>query len=150
MTRLPDATHHPSLRSWVESANAPDSDFPIQNLPFGVFARRGGGVRRVGVAIGAEVLDLGSCADRNLFEGLGAPIIRACRAESLVPLMALGRESWAALRLRVSELLRISVPAANRPMTSVLPQAEVSLGVPAEIGDYTDFPGTGSPNDCPR
>ena len=52
-------THDPGLRSWVESANSPSSDFPIQNLPLGVFRPRGGaGAPAIGVAIGDEILDL--------------------------------------------------------------------------------------------
>ncbi len=139
MTRPTDVTHQAALRSWVTSANLPDTDFPIQNLPFGVFARRGGGTRRVGVAIGSQILDLGSCADRNHLEGLGPAIQRACRAESLGPLMELGASAWGALRLRVSELLREGLPAERRPASSVVPMADVTMVLPMEIGDYTDF-----------
>ena len=61
-----DETHDPSLRSWVESANDPASDFPIQNLPFGVFQRRGvAESARVGVAIGNEIVDLAACASEG-------------------------------------------------------------------------------------
>ena len=56
-------THDPQLRSWVESANAPAADFPIQNLPFGVFRRAGSDERfRGGVAIGDQILDLDAAA----------------------------------------------------------------------------------------
>ncbi|MDE3217722.1 MAG: fumarylacetoacetase, partial [Gemmatimonadota bacterium] len=59
MTAAGDRTHDPALRSWVASANAPDTDFPIQNLPFGVFRRLGAGARpSVGVAIGDRIVDL--------------------------------------------------------------------------------------------
>lgn len=139
MTRPLDATHDPGLRSWVESANAPDTDFPIQNLPFGVFARKGGGVRRVGIAIGEMILDLANCADRNHLEGVGANILRACRAESLAPLLAMGPPAWGALRAKVSEILRAQAPAAARPVSSVIPMTEVRMSLPAEPGDYTDF-----------
>jgi len=139
MTRSIDATHAPGLRSWLASANEPGCDFPIQNLPFGVFARPGGGVNRVGVAIGNQVLDLGCCADRGVLEGIGGGLIRACRAESLGPLMRQGPEAWTALRLRLSELLRDSLPAAERPTGCLVPMDEVQLALPADIGDYTDF-----------
>jgi fumarylacetoacetase len=139
MTRAIDATHHATLRSWVPSANETDTDFPIQNLPFAVFARRGGGARRVGVAIGDQLLDLGNCADRNHLEGLGAAVLRACRAEHLGPLLRLGPTAWTALRTRVSDLLKDSQPPAGRPVSSILPQEEVTLQLPTEIGDYTDF-----------
>ncbi|HUG28349.1 MAG TPA: fumarylacetoacetase [Gemmatimonadales bacterium] len=139
MSRPIDETHAPSLRSWVASANQPGSDFPIQNLPFGVFARRGGGQRRVGVAIGDHLLDLGNCADRGQLEGVGAQVQRACRAESLGPLLALGPTGWGTLRTKLSELLRESTPAAARPVSSVIPMTEVTMALPTEIGDYTDF-----------
>ncbi len=139
MSRSIDATHAATLRSWVPSANDPATDFPIQNLPFGVFARRGGGVHRVGVAIGDQVLDLGNCADRNHLEGVGATVLRACRAEHLGPLLQLGPPAWGALRARVSELLRESQPSPQRPAGCLLPQSDVSLLLPGAIGDYTDF-----------
>jgi len=139
MSRLIDATHHASLRSWVPSANEPHTDFPIQNLPFGVFARRGGGVNRVGVAIGDQVLDLGNCADRSVLEGIGGALVRACRAETLGPLLRQGVGAWTALRHRISELLRESLPAEKRPTTCLVPMNEVQLYLPADIGDYTDF-----------
>lgn len=139
MNRQIDGTHRADLRSWVPSANEPGTDFPIQNLPFGIFARRGGGVSRVGVAIGDQVLDLGSCADRSVLEGIGGPLIKACRAESLGPLLRQGASAWSILRQRLSELLRESAPASQRPTSSLVPQDEVRVGVPVEIGDYTDF-----------
>ena len=52
-------THDPALTSWVASANTPETDFPIQNLPFGVFSRKGETERRVGVAIGDQIVDIG-------------------------------------------------------------------------------------------
>lgn len=139
MTRPIDGTHHPALRSWVPSANEPGTDFPIQNLPLGVFARKGGGVRRIGVAIGSQLLDLANCADRGHLEGLGAALQRACRADSLHPLMALGPAEWGALRAMVSDLLREATPAGRRPTSSVIPMTEVTMALPAECGDYTDF-----------
>lgn len=139
MSRPLDDTHRPGLRSWVAAANDPATPFPIQNLPFGVFARRGGGVRRIGVAIGDHVVDLANCADRGQLEGVGAAVTRACRAETLNPLLALGPDAWRALRHRVSGLLREGLPTAERPVSSVIPLTEVTLGLPADTGDYTDF-----------
>jgi fumarylacetoacetase len=69
MTDL-NASHDPQRRSWVESANLAGSDFPIQNLPFGVFSN--GGERRAGVAIGDMILDLQATLDAGLLEGLAA------------------------------------------------------------------------------
>ena len=63
MSRPIDESHDPALRSWVDSANHPDSDFPIQNLPFGVFRRHGATEPdSIGVAIGNEILDLRRCS----------------------------------------------------------------------------------------
>src|SRR5262249_58137215 len=60
-------THDPNLRSWVESANDPNTDFPIQNLPFGLFGRSDIGAKgRVGIAIGDQVLDLTECCKASL------------------------------------------------------------------------------------
>ena len=66
-----NSTHDPALRSWVESANRAEADFPIQNLPFGIFRRRRGGSGgaepyRGGVAIGDQILDLGAAELRSL------------------------------------------------------------------------------------
>src|SRR5262245_43899981 len=67
MTYTINETHDPNLKSWVESANDPNTDFPIQNLPFGLFARSDlGSDPRVGVAIGDQVLDLTECQRANL------------------------------------------------------------------------------------
>ena len=94
-------TTDPTLVSWVESAHAPATDFPIQNLPFGVFRRAGSGeMPRVGVAIGDQILDVAAC----LAEGLLGSVVEgpaglACAAPSLNGLLALGRPHWTALRL---------------------------------------------------
>src|ERR1700753_694452 len=96
------------MKSWVDSANNPHSDFPIQNLPFGVFRRLSGhGPASVGVAIGDRILDLCGCQQEAMFDKLDAAIGEACAADSLNPLMALGQESIAALRHRLQNLLRL-------------------------------------------
>ena len=93
---LLDATHDPALRSWVESANQPCADFPIQNLPFAVFSLRGAyAARRCGVGIGDRILDVAACAP--LLSGLAAEAARACAAATLNPLMALGNSHASAL-----------------------------------------------------
>jgi fumarylacetoacetase len=130
-----DATHDPKLRSWVESANQPDVDFPIQNLPFGVFAAHGGRPR-LGVAIGDEILDLRACAERGL---LPEELRELCLASQLNALMAAGSVRAQALRQCLSELLRAGaeVPAPREALLHR--QAEVRLLLPAAIGDYSDF-----------
>jgi fumarylacetoacetase len=128
------------LRSWVESANDPNTDFPIQNLPFGVF--RKGSPRenpRVGVAIGDHVLDLKECAHLQLFDVLGINIIQTCLSTHLNPLMALPPANWSALRNRICELLRKDSSEIERTAKTLIPMHDVELLVPARIGDYTDF-----------
>src|ERR1700730_6365267 len=84
-----DETHNPTLKSFIASANAPDCDFPIQNLPYGAFRPRGaGGTPRIGVAIGAAVLDIAAVAD--LMDEPAARAARACAAPHLNGLMELG------------------------------------------------------------
>lgn len=118
-----DDTHNPGLRSWVESANDPATDFSIQNLPFGVFRRRGSDeTPRVGVAIGDQIFDLAA-----------ADILRA---EVLNGVMALGREGARELRVEVSKRLRADAEAAPSLLVSM---ADAELFMPAQIGDYTDF-----------
>src|SRR5215831_18988806 len=132
-----DETHDPALTSWVDSANSPGSDFPIQNLPLGVFRRKSASSRAIGIAIGDRVLDLHVCGELGLLEGLPPPVRLACSAPLLNELMALGREASAALRMAVSRLL--SKDAAVRPERALIPASDVEMLMPALVGDYTDF-----------
>jgi fumarylacetoacetase len=130
-----DHTHDPSLSSWVESADG-HRDFPIQNLPFGVFRGGGAGVAgRVGVAIGDMILDIAACHAERRFTGLAATAAAACTGPTLNPLMALGVGPRAELRRQVSDLLATESPAGRL----LVPQADVELLLPAAIGDYSDF-----------
>ena len=137
-------THDPKRTSWVESAQGP-TDFPIQNLPFGLFRRRASeDTPRVGVAIGDQILDL--IATQAAGVGFGtkaARAVEACAAPSLNPLMALGREHWAELRGAISAILESDSPAyrKNRRLGEqiLVPMTEAELFVPAEVGDYSDF-----------
>ncbi len=135
-----NATHDPARRSWVESANA-GGDFPIQNLPLGVF-HRGDGKRRGGVAIGNQVLDLSAAVAAGLLTGQAAEAARAAAGPSLNPIMALGNDAAAALRAGVSDLLRIDSPARSRAQSVaglLLAQREAAMVLPADIGAFTDF-----------
>jgi fumarylacetoacetase len=127
-----DETHDPALASWVPSAAA-GHDFPIQNLPLGVFERQPADRGRAGVAIGDEILDLAACADAGL---LPAPLASACREETLNALLALGATARRDLRRTVSALLRAGTPVRA---ALLVPQSGVRLRVPVGIGDYTDF-----------
>ena len=133
-----DATHDPQLRSWVESANDDSTDFPIQNLPLGVFRRRDTRHARIGVAIGDQVLDLLASSD---LLGLEPKTASACAESSLNALMARGPEARHAVRSALSKLLRADAPASQRASAtrSLVPMRDVELLLPAAIGDYTDF-----------
>src|SRR5919199_3815169 len=107
-----DATHDPQRRSWVASANG-HPDFPIQNLPLGVFSRPGG-TPRGGVAIGDEILDLPAVLAAGLLRGDAARAAEATSGATLNPFLALGSGPRRALRARLSELLASGSPAQER------------------------------------
>ena len=141
MPRL-NATHDARRKSWVESANRPDGDFPIQNLPFGIF-RRGGDEARGGVAIGDRIFDLKAGLDAGLFSGAAAAAAGAAAGTKLNSLMALGPDHASALRARLSDLLRAdgSERAHVEAMADRLlaPMGSATLELPAVIGNFTDF-----------
>ena len=139
MSRL-NETHDATARSWVASANAPDTEFPLQNLPLGVFRRRGSSEEwRGGVAIGDRVLDLAAAHEAGAFSGDAARAAAQAGGETLNSLMALGPRYWSALRLAVSRALREG--SASQPLLahSLIAQADAEYRVPARIGDYTDM-----------
>ena len=139
MTLL-NETHDPSLRSWVASANAAGNDFPLQNLPFAVFRRKGSGEAfRGGVAIGDQILDLSAAAASGAFTGVAATAAQAGAQDKLNALMALGEAAWSALRLALSRALREGSAQQAALQGCLVPQAEAEYDVPARIGDYTDF-----------
>jgi len=120
-----DDTHDPELASWVQSANDPATDFPIQNLPFGVFRRKGTkGEPRGGVAIGDQVLDLAAVGMHT--------------GPSLNRLAAAGRPVWRELRRVLSKGL--STNAGRKTFERhLLPLRKAELFLPVQVGDYTDF-----------
>ncbi|UZW60706.1 fumarylacetoacetase [Lysobacter enzymogenes] len=128
-----DASHDPALRSWVEGAQE-HAQFPIQNLPYGVFAPPGEAAR-AGAAIGDCILDLRAAAAAG---ALPADAVPALRGDSLNELFALAPAARAALRLALSRLLSDEAcAAAARPW---LHRADdCALQLPMRIGDYTDF-----------
>ena len=133
-------THEPGLKSWVESAQRPGSDFPIQNLPHGVFRRSGTTEPlRGGVAIGDQILDMQAAHALGVFHGEAAPAAAHAGASSLNGLMALGPRAWSALRLALSRLLREGAPEAARLRGCLVAQSAAQFAVPARIGDFTDF-----------
>jgi fumarylacetoacetase len=135
-----DAAPDPARRSWVESAQSPGTDFPIQNLPFGVIAT--GEDARPAVAIGDRVLDLRHARDAGHLGSLDAALAESLGAPTLNALVALGRPALATLRARVSECLAAGTEAGRRAAADAgltLPMADVELRLPVAIGDYTDF-----------
>src|SRR5881394_1923814 len=135
-----NATHDPALSSWVSSANAPSSDFPIQNLPFCAFRRaRSAEGFRGGVAIGDQVLDLGALHGLGVFDGLAAQSLAACAQPVLNTFMGLGVPAHAALRAALSAALRTDSALAEQLRPRLIPQAAVEYRVAAQVGDYTDF-----------
>jgi fumarylacetoacetase len=138
-----DATHDPALRSWVASAQAAGTDFPIQNLPLGAFRLAGSAaVPRLGVAIGDQVLDLARARTLGLLDGLRADAVDALGAPTLTPLFAAGRRALGELRARLSTILTEGTGEAARAEKDaelLLPMSSVEMTIPAEIGDYTDF-----------
>jgi fumarylacetoacetase len=135
-----DATHDPNRRSWVESANDGRTDFPIQNLPFGIFRRAGSGEHaRVGIAIGRMILDVSAAFGLGYFTGDAAAPAKACSASALNDLMALGRPAWRALRTATGSLLAAGSSAASDADELLVPMDDADLFVPARVGDYTDF-----------
>ena len=128
-------THDPARRSFVGSANAPACDFPIQNLPFGVF-RTAGGAPRVGVAIGDQILDVAAAAAG--FEGRAAEAARACATPPLNRLMALGPQHASALRLALSRAL-CAEHGDLRIRQHLTAMAEAELAMPVAVPNFTDF-----------
>lgn len=132
----PDETTDPCLESWI--AVSPESDFPIQNLPFGVFLRDGRAC--TGVAIGEQILDLSEVATAGLLDD--AVERELLQAPVLNPLLAAGSSAWRALRERLSALLRTGGDPALREGNLerfLCRQDGVAMRVPMEIGDYVDF-----------
>lgn len=130
-----NATHDPARKSWVESANAADTDFPIQNLPFGVFDD-GQGVRG-GVALGDSIIDLSALLHARLISG---PAAEAASGASLLPLLAQSREAVSALRAALSDLYREGGSGDRKAAERALvPMADAQLLMPAKPAAFTDF-----------
>ena len=133
-------THDGRLRSWVESANDPSGDFPVQNLPFGVFRRVGKSDEfRGGVAIGDQILDMAAAARAGLFSGDAAEAAVLAAGPTLNALMGAEPALLSSLRLALSRLLREGSAQKGMAHACLVPMKDVDLGLPAAIGDYTDF-----------
>ena len=128
----------PKLRSFI--AVDPSSDFPIQNLPYGVFSAKDGLAPRVGVAIGNYVLDLWQLAQDCRIDVVEPAVFAA---PTLNPFMALGPKVWTTTRARISELLREDHPELrdNQELRrrALVPMRDVRLHLPITVSGYTDF-----------
>jgi fumarylacetoacetase len=136
-------THDPARTSWVASAQGA-TDFPIQNLPFGVFRRaHTDQPGSVGVAIGDQILDLTAALEVTSWTGVPRRAAECCASPSLNRLMGLGREHWSALRREISALLASGSPSYRKdPRLGdriLVPMSQAELLLPAEVGDYSDF-----------
>jgi len=129
-----DQTHDSQLQSWVKDANG-HQDFPIQNLPFGIF-RPADGEPQAGIAIGDHIVSLRALAQRELVHGEALTACKAADQETLNRLLGLDGRYRTALRRAVSALL--AQGATERPEL-LQSAAECELLMPATIGNYTDF-----------
>ena len=131
--------NEPALRSFIPVD--PASDFPIQNLPYGVFSTAATPAPRVGVAIGGFVLDVAVLESEGLLDL--APAFDVFAQPSLNAFMALGPNVWSRTRARISELLRHDNPQLrdNKMLRAgaLLPMADVKLHMPFTVAGYTDF-----------
>ena len=138
-----DETHDPATQSWVESANVPGSDFPVQNLPFGVFALRDTDIDgRVGVAIGDRLLDIGAMhGNAKIFDDSVRMAAVSCANGSLQMLMARSPGSLRAFRRRIHALLRQDASTSDRQFAEryLIAQSDVEMLQPVPRPDYTDF-----------
>ncbi len=132
-------THDPDARSFVESANVADCDFPIQNLPFGAFTNGENSCASLCVAIGDQVLDLEAAAGRALLNDVDGITYEVCRESCLNALMGLGPARWTALRRALFQLLSNNSPQRSEAASCLHRQQDVKMVLPVEIGDYTDF-----------
>ena len=138
-----DETHRADLRSWVDSANDPGTDFPIQNLPLGIVRREPGGADLAGVAIGDDVVLLDAAVRLGLLNGPAREAAAACAVGFLNPLMALGPNARRALRAGLVDALREDSETGRRARSHaselLVKASDVVVLVPAAIGDYSDF-----------
>jgi fumarylacetoacetase len=122
-----DETHDPALQSWVESANAPDTEFPIQNLPFGIFRHRRnrGEAPRGGVAIGDQILELAALGVHT------GPTLNALAGQ--------GRPVWRNLRKELFKALHKKNKSYKRLEKHLVPMKDAEMLLPVSVGDYSDF-----------
>ena len=137
---LINETHDINLTSWVESANVDNCDFPIQNLPFAEFRRKGSDEAfRGGVAIGDQLIDLAKLSKLNVLTGDAKTAADAASEATLNTFMGLGGQYWSALRLALSKALRAGSEHQQALSDTLVAQSDIEFSLPCRIGDYTDF-----------
>ena len=133
-------THDPAHKSWVESANEAGADFPIQNLPYGVFSERDND-KRVGVAIGDHILDLTTLEQAGVLRP--SPDETVFDKGDLNAFMALPSSVWQMTRATISNLLKVDNPTlrddANLRAQALVPMAGVTMHLPIFVRSFTDF-----------
>lgn len=132
--------NNPTIKSWL--AVAPDSDFPIQNIPFGI-VRYGAFSPRPATRIGDHVIDLSVLADFGYFDSLDIDDLGVFYAPVLNDFIALGKPVWRAVRQRLSELLNSENDELQKDKEArklaIMPLGDVDMMMPVVVGDYTDF-----------
>jgi fumarylacetoacetase len=135
-----DETHDPARRSFVETANRAETDFPIQNLPLGVFGTASDPTPRIGVAIGDQVLDLKQASGKA--ERLAAPTRDALQDTTLNRLFSLGRSVLREVRRTVADMLDQASSGNDTRQHAVdllTPTDACTLYLPTRVSNYTDF-----------
>ena len=127
-------------QSWIDSANDPECGFPLQSLPYCVFAGDEG-LGRCGVGIGDCILDLYACSFAGLFAALPGEVQGACLESTLNALIACGADAQAALRHRLMEMLTSEADASlcSAVGDALIPRIGAALLKPVDVPNYTDF-----------
>jgi len=136
-----DETHDSKLKSWIDVDK--NSDFPIQNIPFGIYSPKEGGDLHVATAIGDYLIDLAHLDDAGFFIDTEIEETEVFHEPTLNAFMSLGQKAWKEARLTISRLLRednTSFKDNNElKEMALIPMSEVRMEMPVDIGDYTDF-----------
>ena len=135
-----DFTHDPKAQSWVESANAGGTDFPLQNLPYGRFRRAGHNEDwRCGVAIGEQILDLRKAASAGRWETSVRVQLQALADGDMNRFMAARPAQRRAVRGALFNALKAGSDQQAQLTSCLIAQAAVEMSLPCHVGDYTDF-----------
>ncbi len=125
----------PLLTSWVASANSPDTPFPLNNLPYGVFSTDGTDPR-CGVAIGDMILDLQAAEEAELIDLGAGPVFDVPFWNEV---MELGPDAWADLRHQIVSILKNASAKQGKAVDMLIPQADATMHMPFLVSEYTDF-----------